>query len=87
MGGNILVVILVCSRSLAVPDCSIDTATDVVHGPQANSIFDCGYSGQALIASTALGAELSRDQYLKVVCADRITFLGLALPLGRSRQR
>jgi hypothetical protein len=74
MGGNIIVVVLVCSRSLAVPDCSIDTATDVIYGPRANSVLECGFSGQALIASTALGPELSKDQYLKVVCADRDHF-------------
>ena len=71
MGPPFVVLILVCSTSLAMPDCSIDTATDVVFGPDANSIFECGYSGQALIASTALGPGLGTDQYLKIVCTDR----------------
>jgi hypothetical protein len=71
MGAAYVVLILVCSTSFAMPDCSVDTATDVVYGPEANSIFECGYSGQALIASTALGPGLGKDQYLKIICTDR----------------
>jgi hypothetical protein len=65
------VIMLICGTNISMPDCTVDTATDVVRGPDANSIFDCGYTGQAMIASTALGPGLGKDQYLKIVCADK----------------
>lgn len=68
MGSAITALVLFCSAALAIPDCTIDTANDVVQGPEVNSIYDCGFSSQAMIAQTALSPELGKDEYLKVVC-------------------
>jgi len=71
MGPTFAVIMLICSAGISVSNCDADTATDVVRGPDANSIFDCGFTGEAMIASTALGPGLGKDQYLKIVCADK----------------
>jgi len=71
MGPAFAVIMLICSAGISVSNCDADTATDVVRGPDANSIFDCGFTGEAMIASTALGPGLGKDQYLKIVCADK----------------
>jgi hypothetical protein len=71
MAAGFTVLILVCSASLAVPDCSVQNAIDVVRGPESNSAYGCGLASQAMIASTALGPELGKDQYVKIVCTDR----------------
>jgi hypothetical protein len=67
----VLSIILVCSATIAVQNCSVDNATDVIHGPDANTPFDCAFSSQAIIAQTAIGPDLGRDQYLKILCVDR----------------
>ncbi|HZT20050.1 MAG TPA: hypothetical protein VFA23_11660 [Dongiaceae bacterium] len=64
-------VILICSAALAMPDCGADNAIDVIRGPEIHSIFGCGFSSQAMIAQTALGPELGKDQYLKVICVEK----------------
>src|SRR5882757_1925504 len=48
-------VILVCAAALPQRDCNRDTAVDVVAGPAASSPLGCGFGGQAMLASTALG--------------------------------
>ncbi|MDR6288589.1 MULTISPECIES: hypothetical protein [Inquilinus] len=64
-------VILVCAAALPQRDCNRDTAVDVVAGPAASSPLGCGFGGQAMLASTALGPELGEGRYLKVLCIDR----------------
>jgi hypothetical protein len=76
MPGTFIVMILICSASIGIADCSPDTATDVTYGPEASSVFECGFVGQALIASTALAPGLGKDQYLKIVCEGRDRPLG-----------
>ena len=46
----------------------------------ASTVFECLASGQALIASTALGPGLGKDQYLKIICADPNHVPGAAKP-------
>jgi hypothetical protein len=70
MASPLVAVVLICSASIAVQDCSVDNATDVTYGESASTVFECLASGQALIASTALGPGLGKDQYLKIICAD-----------------
>jgi hypothetical protein len=70
MAASIVAVVLICSANIAVENCSVDTATDVTYGEAASTVFECLASGQALIASTALGPRLGKDQYLKIICAD-----------------
>jgi hypothetical protein len=70
MASPLVAVVLICSARIAVQDCSVDNATDVTLGESASTVFECLASGQALIASTALGPGLGKDQYLKITCAD-----------------
>jgi hypothetical protein len=61
------ILILVCSTSLSSVECQIETAHDVINGPQVASVFECGRQGQSLLARTAtLGR--SPDDFVKVVC-------------------
>ena len=70
MAAPLVAVVLICSASIAVQDCSVDNATDITYGESASTVYECLASGQALIASTALGPGLGKDQYLKIICAD-----------------
>ena len=70
MAAPIVAVVLICSASIAVQDCSVDNATDITYGESASTVYECLASGQALIASAALGPGLGKDQYLKIICAD-----------------
>ena len=70
MAAPIVAVVLICSAIIAVQDCSVDNATDITYGESASTVYECLASGQALIASTALGPGLGKDQYLKIICAD-----------------
>lgn len=63
--------ILVCATALPQRDCNRETAVDVVAGPAAASPLGCGFTGQAMLASTALGPELGEGRYLKIVCDRR----------------
>ncbi|KGM34041.1 hypothetical protein [Inquilinus limosus] len=63
--------ILVCAAAMPQPACTRDTAVDVVAGPAAPSPLGCGFAGQAMLASTALGPGLGGGRYLKVVCDRR----------------
>lgn len=47
------VLILVCSVNLAPAECQINTALDVINGPEAQNELMCGFHGQAYIAETA----------------------------------
>ena len=62
------VLILVCSINTTPADCQMDTAVDVISGPEAANQSMCGLYGQAYIADTALGAALRDDEYVKVKC-------------------
>ena len=80
MAAPIVAVVLICSASIAVQDCSVDNATDITYGESASTVYECLASGQALIASTALGPGLGKDQYLKIICADPNHIPGAARP-------
>jgi hypothetical protein len=80
MAAPIVAVVLICSASIAVQDCSVDNATDITYGESASTVYECLASGQALIASTALGPGLGKDQYLKIICADPNHIPGAAKP-------
>jgi hypothetical protein len=61
------ILILVCASSLSAPDCQMNTALDVIHGPSASSVIACGVQGQAYIAETSLIGRLD-GAYLKIRC-------------------
>ena len=62
-------VILICALSTARPDCSVDTAVSVMQGPEASHPAQCGFVGQAYIASTAMANYLDGEHYLKTLCS------------------
>ncbi|MEM9442132.1 MAG: hypothetical protein AAGA73_16955 [Pseudomonadota bacterium] len=61
-------VILVCAFGMARPDCSVETATNVIQGPEANALAQCGLLGHAHPASAQLVGYLDGDNYVKIVC-------------------
>ena len=61
-----MILALVCSVGTAKPDCTPDTAVDMVKGPKVAGELLCGLQGQTMMA----GAVAPRPdlEYLKVVC-------------------
>jgi hypothetical protein len=62
-----LAVILVCASVTAVPDCSRETAADILGSQPVPSNFACLMSG--MLTGARYGVE--KDHYLKVVCERR----------------
>jgi len=67
--------ILVCSLA-SVPDlaaCTADNALEVIRNPETFvSPITCFVHGQAYLADTAIGRDLSENEAVKVICT-RIT--------------
>ena len=76
MQPGITALILICSAALAKPDCTVDTATDMLAGLDANTPIECLMNSQALVAQSGLVHQLEKDQYLKVVCVPKETVAG-----------
>lgn len=75
---ELLAVALVCAATIAAPDCTRDTALDVIVSP-ANSAVDCLMHAQASAASAGLpGGE---GRYLKISCERRDRLA--AVPAGK----
>ncbi len=64
----ILVVALVCAASVPMPDCSRETALDVIIGP-AHTLQECLIQGPVLAASSGHGSE--PNTYVKTRCEQR----------------
>jgi hypothetical protein len=62
------VTILVCAIGMPQADCSVDTATAVIQGPDAESLVTCGLHGQAYIADTAIADYADDEHYIKLRC-------------------
>ena len=62
------VLLLICTLGLHQSECTVDTALDVVRGPNAFDLASCGLKSQAYLASTAIGRRLSDGEYSKIVC-------------------
>ena len=62
------VLVLICATSTTGPECNIHSAVDVITTGHASSVQQCGFLGQALLATTSLVPEPGK-QYMKVVCA------------------
>jgi hypothetical protein len=60
--------ILVCSSSVSPPDCQLETALDVIHGPQVSSVFECGMASQVIAAQSTI-LRRAPDEYMKVKCS------------------
>lgn len=61
-------VILICAMGIARPDCTTETATTLIQGPDASGLASCGFVGQAFLADTAFADYLNGDHYLKILC-------------------
>jgi hypothetical protein len=71
MQPGITAIILICASTIGRPDCSVDTATDMIQGFDANTPIECAMNSQALIAQSALRPGLGNDHYFKVVCIQK----------------
>jgi hypothetical protein len=85
--------ILICSLQ-ATPDirsCTRDNAVDAMQVPEAfANPVTCFMHGQAYLAETSLGRDLTENERVKVVCvrtasADVPTLLGSAQPVPAPR--
>jgi hypothetical protein len=65
---DLLTVALICASTVPAPDCSRETALDVVVSP-ARSAMECALGGQAMIAASGLAS--SPDLYVKIRCDRR----------------
>jgi hypothetical protein len=59
--------ILVCSANLSPADCQMETALDIIHGPQVASVFECGMASQVMAAQTTI-LRRGQGEYMKVRC-------------------
>ena len=60
--------LLICTLATPQHACGPDTADQVIIGPEAMSLVECGLHGQAYIAGGALASYLDDQHYLKVSC-------------------
>lgn len=65
--GFFKVILLVCATSVPRGECQIDTAAQVIDGPDAGNEIACGLKSQAYLAQTQIGL-LAEDEYLKILC-------------------
>ncbi|ACK49999.1 hypothetical protein Msil_1030 [Methylocella silvestris BL2] len=61
------ILILVCSMSTPVEDCSPMNAISASRGPSVQSAISCGLFGQSQLAQSAIGPVA--DEYEKIVCS------------------
>lgn len=64
----VLIVALVCASTIQAPDCSRETALDVITGP-AHTLQECMIQGPVLAANAGYGGD--RDTYVKTRCEPR----------------
>lgn len=65
---QIVVVALICAATVQAPDCSRDTATDVVTGP-AHTLQECLIQGPVLAANA--GFKGGDGAYVKTRCEQK----------------
>jgi hypothetical protein len=63
----IAVVVLICSASLSRSECQLNTASNVIRGPNVANDVMCALSGQSTLAATTL-APNGPDEYTKILC-------------------
>lgn len=61
--------VLICALGLSHADCSVETATVVIQGPESGGPAQCGFLAQAYLAGTSVAGYLDGNHYLKVTCA------------------
>ena len=65
---QILVVALICANTVQAPDCSRETAIDIVTVP-AHTLQECLVQGPVIAANA--GIEIGKDSYVKTRCEQR----------------
>jgi hypothetical protein len=60
--------ILICSANVSPAECQVETALDIIHGPQVASVFECGMASQVMAARTSL-LRRAPGEYMKVRCS------------------
>ena len=74
------ILILVCPMAVDHMHCDRDTAIDIVQSMRVSSPQQCGFMGQAMLATTSLVPEPGK-QYVKILCVrDHDQTLALAKP-------
>ena len=68
MMNTILVVALICASSVQAPDCTRETALDVITGP-AHSLQECLLQGPTMAAGSGVAAD--KNTYVKTRCEQR----------------
>ncbi len=61
------VILLVCATSVPRGECQMNSAVQVINGPDAGSEIACGMMSQAYLTETPVG-RLAEDEYLKILC-------------------
>jgi hypothetical protein len=55
------ILILICALDISQANCQVDTALDVIRGPQVANELMCGFHGQAFLAATTLAPRSGRE--------------------------
>jgi hypothetical protein len=77
--------ILVCSLAVTpdLSDCSRSNAVDTMYVPEPEQFANpatCFMHGQAYLAETALGRDISQDERVKVICVrSKSTTVGMSV--------
>ncbi len=65
---QIVVVALICANTVQAPDCTRETAIDIVTGP-AHTLQECLIQGPVIAANS--GIPIAKDSYVKTRCEPR----------------
>ena len=66
------VILLICASSIPRGDCQVETARDVLRGPDAVDLIACGFQSQAYFAGTELGRQIRDGEYVKILCTSTV---------------
>ena len=62
------ILILVCSMSTPIEDCSPNNAISASRGPDVQNAVMCGLFGESQLAQSAIGPQ-GEGEYEKIVCS------------------
>ena len=65
----IKVLLLICATTVPRGDCRVETARDVLQGPDAYDVASCGFQSQAYLAGSAVGRRIRDGEYVKILCS------------------
>lgn len=73
------ILVLICPMAVDHAQCNRETAVDVVRSVRVSTPQQCGFTGQAMLATTTLVPDPSK-QYVKIVCLHEPTTVALSKP-------